>query len=55
MTDMKRVTISFTDDIDIAIAQLRNRDDFKKVSYAEIVRYLVKRGIEATEISQDSA
>lgn len=45
MTDMKRITVSFDDDIDKRILELRKRDDYVKCSYSEIVRKLVRLGL----------
>ena len=41
MTDMKRVTISVTDEIDRRIIDLRKDPRFERCSYAEIVRQVV--------------
>lgn len=45
MTDMKRVTVAFPDEIDAAILDLKSTDQFRKCSYSEIVRRLVKHGL----------
>lgn len=45
MTDMKRMTISFTDELDAAILELRKTDEFKNANYSKIVRYLVEKGL----------
>lgn len=45
MTEMKRLTISFPDEIDAAICQLRKMDEFAGRSYSEIVRQLITRGL----------
>ncbi len=47
MTDMKRVTVSFTDEQDAAIEQLRKKEEYKRSSYSKIVRYLVSCGLAA--------
>lgn len=47
MTDMKRITVSFDDDVDRKILELRKHDDYVKCSYSEIVRKLVKLGLAA--------
>lgn len=50
MTDMRRVTISLSDDLDDAILELRKQDEFVRCSYSEIVRYLLTMGLHrATE------
>lgn len=45
MTEKKRITISFDDDIDRCILELRKRDDYVRCSYSEIVRQLVQLGL----------
>ena len=47
MTDMKRVTVSFPDDLDDAIIALRKTKQFERCSYSEIVRHLIARGLDA--------
>lgn len=49
MTDMKRITVSFDDDVDRGILDLRKRDDYVKCSYSEIVRKLVRLGLAAED------
>ena len=46
MTDMKRATVSFPDEIVDAIEALRDTEEHKRDSYSEIVRFLVARGLE---------
>lgn len=48
MTDMKRTTISLPDDLVEALEQLRNSEEFQKVSYSELIRVLIQRGLEKT-------
>lgn len=57
MTDMRRVTIAFPDDMDERILALRKEDRFIRCSYSEIVRRILERGFEALEDeqAQDSA
>ncbi len=47
MTEMKRITVAFDDDIDKGIFELRKKDDYVKCSYSEIVRRLVRIGLQA--------
>lgn len=54
MTDMKRVTISFTDDLAESIDCLRQTEQFKRASYSKIVRYLVERGLASEARKSDS-
>lgn len=46
MTEMKRVTVSFPDDLDAAIIALRKTKQFERCSYSEIVRNLIARGLD---------
>lgn len=47
MTEMKRVTVAFDDDIDEQIFELRKQDEYTRCSYSEIVRRLVRMGLKA--------
>lgn len=47
MTEMRRVTISIPDDLDDAIIALKKRDEFVRCSYSDIIRTLLKLGLEA--------
>lgn len=49
MTDMKRITVSFPDEIDRTIFALKSTELFSSYSYAEIVRQLVKLGLDRIE------
>lgn len=49
MTDMRRVTISLPNDIDMRILRLKKTNRFLKASYSEIVRQLLVKGLE-TEV-----
>lgn len=55
MTDMKRTTISFPDELVDRIFSLRKDDRFTKCSYSELVRQLTERGLEIVEQSRGSA
>lgn len=45
MTDMKRVTITLSDSLDARILDLRKSDEYVRLSYAEIVRRVLERGL----------
>ena len=49
MTDMRRVTIPLPDEIDRRILELKKDDKYIRLSYAEVVRQLLERGLEACE------
>jgi len=56
MTDMKRVTISVTDEIDRRIIDLRKKDPrFERCSYAEIVRQVLALGMESYDSTKDAS
>lgn len=48
MTDMKRMTISMPDEIDRKIMEMKKDDQYAQYSYSEIVRVLVRMGLEKT-------
>ena len=45
MTDMKRTTVSLPDDLVAAIDKLREREDFAKLTYSEVLRRLIIAGL----------
>lgn len=47
MTEMKRFTVAFPHDTEEALSTLKKSDEFQKLSYSEIIRRLVKRGLDA--------
>ena len=47
MTKMKRVSVIFPDDLDRGILELRKTNEYVRCSYAEIIRQLVRIGLEA--------
>lgn len=47
MTDMRRVTIPLPDELDRRILELKKDDKYIRLSYAEVVRQLLVRGLEA--------
>ena len=47
MTDMKRITVSLTDDLVEAIAELKQQDEYKHKSFSEMIRLLSAQGIVA--------
>ena len=49
MTDMKRTSVSFPDDMVQALSDLRQTEEFKGCSFSEIIRRMVRRGIEKDE------
>lgn len=47
MTNMKRTTVTFGDDLDREIFELRKNENYMRCSYSEIVRRLVRLGLKA--------
>jgi Arc/MetJ-type ribon-helix-helix transcriptional regulator len=46
MTDMKRTTVSLPDELVEALAELKKTDEFKNVSYSELIRAMIQRGLD---------
>lgn len=46
MTDMKRTTVSLPDELVIALDELRRTDEYKNVSYSELIRAMIQRGLD---------
>ena len=46
MTDMKRTTISLTDELVEALDKLKQTDEFKNASYSELIRVMIQRGLD---------
>jgi len=56
MTNMKRVTVSFPDDIDRAVLELKENEQFRNYPYSKIILYLVKHGLDLLRTeAKDSA
>ena len=47
MTDMKRITVSFPDEIETKLLELKKTDMFAGRPYSELIRYLVSLGIQS--------
>jgi len=45
MTDMKRTTVSLSDEIVDRISELKQTEEFKNCSYSEIIRRLIVKGL----------
>lgn len=46
LTDMKRITVSLTDELVDAIEQMKETKEIDSSSYSEIIRHLLRRGLE---------
>ncbi len=57
MTDMKRTTVSFPDELTNRIFSLRKDDRFVRCSYSELIRQLTEMGLSLLEAerAQDNA
>lgn len=49
MTDMKRTTVSLPDELVDALNELRSTDEFQGVSYSELIRVMIQRGLAAEQ------
>ena len=54
MTNMKRTTVSFPDELVSALDALKRSEPFKECSYSEIIRRLVARGLEKEALTPQS-
>lgn len=45
MTDMKRTTVSLPDELVNALDALKKTDEFKNVTYSELIRTMIQRGL----------
>lgn len=50
-----RVSISLTKEQEEAVLRLRQMDEFRRCSFAEIVRILIDTGLKASELSKENA
>lgn len=57
MTNMKRTTVSFPDELTARISALRKDERFVRCSYSELIRQLAEKGLSMldAEQAQDSA
>ena len=46
-TEMKRISISMTDEQDAKVMELKRTEEYCRCSYAEIVRILIEAGLTA--------
>lgn len=49
MTDMKRTTVSFPEELTARIFALRKDDRFMRCSYSELIRQLAEKGLSLLE------
>lgn len=49
-----RVSISLTKEQEEAVLRLRQMDEFRRCSFAEIVRMLIDTGLKASELSKEN-
>lgn len=54
MTNMKRTTISFPDELTERIFSLRKDDRFTRCSYSELIRQLTEMGLSMLEEGQEN-
>lgn len=49
MTDMKRLSVCLTPELEQRIADLRKTDEFCRLSWAEIIRRMIERGLDSAK------
>lgn len=52
MTDMKRLSVSIPEDISNALYDLRKTDEYVKCSYAELIRVILRKGLNLEDESK---
>jgi len=52
MSDLKRMSISITEEMERKIVEMRKTDEFCRCSYAEIIRQLIEAGVQSLEESK---
>lgn len=55
MSDMTRKSVSLPAEVEEAVIKLRQRDEFCRCSYSELVRRLITAGLQAVEADRNSA
>lgn len=55
MTEMKRATVSFPDEIVEEIEKLKETPEYRQCTYSEIIRRLVLRGLSAEDEGKETA
>lgn len=53
MTNMKRTTVSFPDELTEKIFAMRKDDRFTRCSYSELIRQLAELGLKMIEAEKD--
>lgn len=49
MTTMKRMSVLIPPEVDKAILEMKKTDEFVRCSYAELIRLILRRGLEKNE------
>lgn len=49
MTNKWRINVTMPDDMEEAIVELRKKDEYSRLSYSEIIRQLIAKGLKAVE------
>lgn len=52
MSDLKRMSISITEEMERKNVEMRKTDEFCRCSYAEIIRQLIEAGVQSLEESK---
>lgn len=53
MTDTKRTTISLPDELIGALEELKKTEEFKGLTYSELIRLMLKRGLAKVNVSRE--
>ena len=49
MTNKWRINVTMPNDIERAIVELRKKDEYSRLSYSEIIRQLIVKGLKTIE------
>lgn len=49
MTNKWRINVTMPNDIEQAIVELRKKDEYSRLSYSEIIRQLIVKGLKTVE------
>ena len=49
MTNKWRINVTMPNDIERAIVELRKKDEYSRLSYSEIIRQLIVKGLKTVE------
>lgn len=53
MSNLKRMSISISEEMENKIVELRKTDEFCRCSYTEIIRRLLEAGVKVVEVDKE--